>query len=127
MVEEGYQIHHNNKLITVFSASNYCGKNLNKGAVVIIKKDSISTPKFVSYYAGKFNSKEINILRKDMVLKQLKERIFQNRSNLASLYCSYSKDGVHVTIEEWVYALVKVEFYFIFIFIFIFIFNFLIF
>lgn len=36
MVMEGYQWEHENKLLTVFSAPNYCGINHNKGAIAIV-------------------------------------------------------------------------------------------
>src|SRR3989338_6136530 len=34
LVSEGYASLHNHKLITIFSASNYCGKNINFGAIL---------------------------------------------------------------------------------------------
>lgn len=37
---DGFYVHHNRKLFTVFSASNYCGLTGNQGAVLILKKDS---------------------------------------------------------------------------------------
>jgi len=36
---EGYHVHHYGKLITVFSASNYCGLTNNYGAVLIFRTD----------------------------------------------------------------------------------------
>ncbi|CAJ1360070.1 unnamed protein product, partial [Effrenium voratum] len=37
---DGFFVHHNRKLFTVFSASNYCGLTGNQGAVLVLKKDS---------------------------------------------------------------------------------------
>jgi len=41
-VDEGYSHMFNNRLITLFSASNYCGKSHNKAAVISIKDNSLS-------------------------------------------------------------------------------------
>ena len=41
LVSEGYKFTHNNKLITVFSAPNYCGNCGNDGAVMKINKDLV--------------------------------------------------------------------------------------
>lgn len=35
MIEDGSQLQHNDRCMTLFSASNYCGTNENQGAVVI--------------------------------------------------------------------------------------------
>ena len=41
LVSEGYKFSHNNKLITVFSAPNYCGNCGNDGAVMKITEDLV--------------------------------------------------------------------------------------
>ncbi|RNA29186.1 serine threonine- phosphatase 5 [Brachionus plicatilis] len=48
--QEGYEIMHDGKCITVFSAPNYCDTMGNKGAFINIKGDDL-TPKFISYEA----------------------------------------------------------------------------
>ncbi|CAF0831245.1 unnamed protein product [Didymodactylos carnosus] len=48
--QEGYELAHNNKCITVFSAPNYCDTMGNKGAYITIFGDNI-TPQFTSYTA----------------------------------------------------------------------------
>ncbi|KAK5981162.1 hypothetical protein GCK32_001963 [Trichostrongylus colubriformis] len=47
---EGYEVHHNGKCITVFSAPNYCDQMGNKGAFITITGDNL-TPKFTSFEA----------------------------------------------------------------------------
>ncbi|CAF1434340.1 unnamed protein product [Adineta ricciae] len=48
--QEGYELAHNGKCITVFSAPNYCDSMGNKGAYITITGDDV-TPKFTSYTA----------------------------------------------------------------------------
>jgi serine/threonine-protein phosphatase 5 len=48
--QEGYEVMHNGKCITVFSAPNYCDSMGNKGAFINIKGNDV-TPKFVSFEA----------------------------------------------------------------------------
>ncbi|XP_045483336.1 serine/threonine-protein phosphatase 5 [Harmonia axyridis] len=47
---EGYEVAHNGKCITVFSAPNYCDTMANKGAFIILNGSDL-TPKFVTYEA----------------------------------------------------------------------------
>lgn len=42
-VQEGYQFMHDNRLVTVFSASHYCGRDTNKGAFIIFEPDMSHT------------------------------------------------------------------------------------
>ncbi|CAF1120711.1 unnamed protein product [Adineta ricciae] len=48
--QEGYELAHNGKCITIFSAPNYCDTMGNKGAFITITGDDV-TPKFTSYTA----------------------------------------------------------------------------
>ncbi|CAF0936297.1 unnamed protein product [Adineta steineri] len=48
--QEGYELAHNGKCITVFSAPNYCDSMGNKGAYITITGDDVR-PKFTSYTA----------------------------------------------------------------------------
>lgn len=48
--QDGYEIMHGGKCITVFSAPNYCDTMGNKGAFINIRGDDL-TPKFITYDA----------------------------------------------------------------------------
>jgi serine/threonine-protein phosphatase 5 len=48
--QEGYEVMHDGKCITVFSAPNYCDVGNNKGAFINIKGNDL-TPKFVTFEA----------------------------------------------------------------------------
>jgi protein phosphatase len=49
-VQEGYQFMHEGRLVTVFSASHYCGRDTNKGAFIIFEHDMSHT--IQQYIAG---------------------------------------------------------------------------
>uniref|UniRef100_A0A0K2TVH7 protein-serine/threonine phosphatase n=1 Tax=Lepeophtheirus salmonis TaxID=72036 RepID=A0A0K2TVH7_LEPSM len=51
-MEYGYDTTHDDKVITVFSAPNYCDKEGNKGAVVLISGDDIEYPDFKKFTAS---------------------------------------------------------------------------
>mmetsp|Transcript_55248 Transcript_55248/g.131715 ORF Transcript_55248/g.131715 Transcript_55248/m.131715 type:complete len:496 (+) Transcript_55248:109-1596(+) len=50
MKEEGYEIEHSGKLVTVFSAPNYCDQMGNKGAFIRLDGKTL-TPKYTSFKA----------------------------------------------------------------------------
>eukprot|EP00048_Salpingoeca_helianthica_P016275 m.231405 g.231405 ORF g.231405 m.231405 type:complete len:476 (-) comp18355_c0_seq1:61-1488(-) len=47
--DEGYEVMHDGKCITIFSAPNYCDQMGNKGAFITLKKDLV--PKFTTFEA----------------------------------------------------------------------------
>lgn len=47
MVSHGYEFFANQRLITVFSATDYCGQHKNDGAILEIDRDLVITPKLV--------------------------------------------------------------------------------
>merc|ERR1719188_1799433 len=49
--EGGFQRHHLGKLVTVFSASNYCGDCGNRGAVLIFETATLPSYSAYEYYA----------------------------------------------------------------------------
>eukprot|EP00096_Caligus_rogercresseyi_P007943 TRINITY_DN2612_c0_g1_i1.p1 TRINITY_DN2612_c0_g1~~TRINITY_DN2612_c0_g1_i1.p1 ORF type:complete len:329 (-),score=95.60 TRINITY_DN2612_c0_g1_i1:72-1058(-) len=51
-VEYGYDMTHDDKVITVFSAPNYCDKEGNKGAVVVLSGEDIHSPDFQKFKAS---------------------------------------------------------------------------
>ena len=45
--DNGYSVEHDGKLITIFSAPNYCDQGGNKGAIIKFEKDL--KPQFVTF------------------------------------------------------------------------------
>lgn len=50
MKEEGYEVEHDGKCITIFSAPNYCDSMGNKGALIRLKAPDLK-PNFVQFEA----------------------------------------------------------------------------
>lgn len=48
--QEGYEVHHNGQVITIFSAPNYCDFTGNKGAFIRLKGNEMK-PKFTQFDA----------------------------------------------------------------------------
>lgn len=52
LTSEGYCFTHEDKCLTIFSAPNYCGVNGNKGAIMLVTKDSFRFVQFDSVAKG---------------------------------------------------------------------------
>lgn len=58
--ENGYDVMHDGKCITVFSAPNYCGIRRNKGAIVRFEGcDNDMTPSFIVFEAEHYPITEL--------------------------------------------------------------------
>lgn len=121
MMEEGYQCMHADKLITVFSASYYCGKNENFGAVIHLTHCLDAPDKlmwtFSTYKASKNDFAELVashravmtvaypeywVSREEETLQKLRERIYENRHLLLECFSAgdEGKTGL-VSRERW--------------------------
>ena len=105
LVEEGYQWLHNDRVLTVFSASNYCGKNMNKGAFVSFDRDL--NAKVTSFLADEtqFSTKALA----DETVKKLQRLIFEMRYPLAKRFTIYDKEETgKITRVLWAKGMTKV-------------------
>lgn len=112
---KGYEEHHNGKLITIFSASNYDGEGSNMGAFVVLAGET-SEPSYTTYqvYEDEFDNYDFDTVDqtkekegavhrpnafgaltrvgqkrrrfKEEVLRALRERIYQRRHRLLSYF-----------------------------------------
>ena len=98
--EEGYSMEHNDQLITVFSAPNYCGKMGNKGAFIKLDGKTL-TPKVITFaWAGLLQSLALQALcrhratsvawfgAEDAQLKMLQKPLSTN--------CAFSSLGIPI-------------------------------
>ena len=128
MVDDGYLYWHKNRMVTLFSASNYCGKNENRGAVAIFdhnesKSDNVrdcidSKPYFHQYYAEVFldeaetasiPSRSYREECQKETLQKLRERIFQGRHKLSIEFAKLDKQNTGLVNElEWAQTMSKV-------------------
>ncbi|VEL35359.1 unnamed protein product [Protopolystoma xenopodis] len=75
VVEDGYEFYHNRKLITVFSAPNYCNQFDNAGGVFVIKKEEESSSVLEGGFQiirpeKKFNAMTLNRRRSSELLEE---------------------------------------------------------
>lgn len=89
LVAEGYQFLHDNLALTVFSASNYCGKSMNKAAFVVLREDL--KPVCTNYMVdeSKFQASSTQ-LQKD-VIARVSGLVFAQRYELAKRFTIYDK------------------------------------
>lgn len=112
-MQQGFEKMHNDTLITIFSASNYCKSVGNDGAFVIFEKDMV--PKIVTFYAkpkerlSRYRMRHA-LLENDIISKLL-QRIADNRLGLVNYYRTVeTKEGGigTVTRQQWADGLKKV-------------------
>lgn len=88
MMHSGFKFHHNQKLLTVFSASSYCGKNDNQGAVVVLEKSTLPKPVCVSFQADVIEALEKSSAKRPLekivsdVLRKIAEAVYDHRCDL---------------------------------------------
>ncbi|OWK63723.1 Serine/threonine-protein phosphatase with EF-hands 1 [Lonchura striata] len=108
---EGYEISHDGKVITIFSASNYYEEGSNRGAY--IKLNPELTPRFVQYQVSKFtrrrNLRERVGTIESSALKSLREKIYAHRSELISAFAQYDINGTgRISVNDWAAAMESV-------------------
>ncbi|NWT65731.1 PPE1 phosphatase, partial [Prunella himalayana] len=108
---EGYEISHDGKVITIFSASNYYEEGSNRGAY--IKLNPELTPRFVQYQVSKFTRRQ-NLRERvgtieSSALKSLREKIYAHRSELISAFAQYDVSGTgRISVNDWAAAMESV-------------------
>ncbi|NWH98294.1 PPE1 phosphatase, partial [Tichodroma muraria] len=108
---EGYEISHDGKVITIFSASNYYEEGSNRGAY--IKLNPELTPRFVQYQVSKFTRRQ-NLRERvgtieSSALKSLREKIYAHKSELTSAFAQYDVNGTgRISVNDWAAAMESV-------------------
>ncbi|XP_041255811.1 serine/threonine-protein phosphatase with EF-hands 1 [Onychostruthus taczanowskii] len=108
---EGYEISHDGKVITIFSASNYYEEGSNRGAY--IKLNPELTPRFVQYQVSKLTRRQ-NLRERvgtieSSALKSLREKIYAHRSELISAFAQYDVSGTgRISVNDWAAAMESV-------------------
>ncbi len=113
-VQEGYEVLHDGRLITIFSASRYCGTQTNKGAFITFGSDL--QPEIQQFYAHamestQFETKEdadeerLNNLEED-ALRMIIERVCDKKSDLYWYFTQHDLKATGVcTRLQWADAL----------------------
>ncbi|XP_016152420.1 PREDICTED: serine/threonine-protein phosphatase with EF-hands 1 [Ficedula albicollis] len=108
---EGYEISHDGKVITIFSASNYYEEGSNRGAYIKLNPELI--PRFVQYQVSKFtrrhNLRERVGTIESSALKSLREKIYAHKSELTSAFAQYDVNGTgRISVNDWAAAMESV-------------------
>ncbi|KFW03133.1 Serine/threonine-protein phosphatase with EF-hands 1, partial [Eurypyga helias] len=108
---EGYEISHDGKVITIFSASNYYEEGSNRGAYIKLNPELI--PRFVQYRVSKHTRRQ-NLQERvgtieSSALKSLREKIYAHRSELTSAFAQYDLNGTgKISVNDWAAAMESV-------------------
>uniref|UniRef100_A0A8B9F4Y9 Serine/threonine-protein phosphatase n=1 Tax=Amazona collaria TaxID=241587 RepID=A0A8B9F4Y9_9PSIT len=98
---EGYDISHNGKVITIFSASNYYEEGSNRGAYIKLNPELI--PRFVQYQVSEVGTIESS------ALKSLREQIYAYKPELTSAFAQYDLNGTgRISVHDWAAAMESV-------------------
>jgi len=122
-VQLGYDIMHNERMVTIFSASNYTGDHDNQGAVVVLdwgdpaqRADSDAhgeqwRPQFRQFWAqaggggGTGAAADLQL----QTIQRLREKVFMFREQLAMAFQRYDRDqNGKLTVDQWTSAMKEV-------------------
>ncbi|KAM6385376.1 serine/threonine-protein phosphatase with EF-hands 1 [Alca torda] len=108
---EGYEISHDGKVITIFSASNYYEEGSNRGAYIKLNPELI--PRFVQYRVSKYTRRQ-NLRERvgtieSSALKSLREKIYAHRAELTNAFAQYDLNGTgKISVNDWAAAMESV-------------------
>ncbi|XP_059506470.1 serine/threonine-protein phosphatase with EF-hands 1 isoform X2 [Stegostoma tigrinum] len=109
--QEGYELCHNRKVITIFSASNYYEEGSNRGAYIKLGPNRV--PRFVQYRVSKSTRKLTLRERVSVVeasaLKSLREKFYAHKSEVIDAFKQYDKDQTgKISTSQWASAVESV-------------------
>uniref|UniRef100_A0A8C7E828 Serine/threonine-protein phosphatase n=1 Tax=Nothoprocta perdicaria TaxID=30464 RepID=A0A8C7E828_NOTPE len=105
--QDGYEIGHGGKVITIFSASNYYEDGSNRGAYIKLNPDLI--PRFIQYqvtFHSAHSPPRINTVE-GAALKALREKIYANKTELMEAFMSKDLTG-KLSVSDWAEAMESV-------------------
>ncbi|XP_064412961.1 serine/threonine-protein phosphatase with EF-hands 1 [Latimeria chalumnae] len=109
--QDGYEFCHNDKVITIFSASNYYEEGSNRGAYIKLGPDLV--PHFVQYQVSKSTRRptlrqRVNIAE-HAALRSLKEKLYTCKTELIAAFKQYDQHGTgRISVNEWASAIESV-------------------
>ncbi|XP_042665417.1 serine/threonine-protein phosphatase with EF-hands 1 isoform X1 [Centrocercus urophasianus] len=102
---DGYDLTHDGKVITIFSASNYYEEGSNRGAYIRMNPDLV--PHFIQYQVCTSTDKRKNWERvktiEQSALQTLQERIFVHKQKLMDTFAKYDRNSTagRISVSDW--------------------------
>ncbi|XP_014837044.1 PREDICTED: serine/threonine-protein phosphatase with EF-hands 1 [Poecilia mexicana] len=109
--QEGYELCHSGRVITIFSASNYYEEGSNRGAYIKLGKELV--PRFYQYQVSR-TTRRLTLTQRvraaeGSALRALKEKLFAHRSELMTGFLQYDPNETGcVSVGEWAKVLESV-------------------
>eukprot|EP01105_Mastigella_eilhardi_P020635 TRINITY_DN4929_c0_g1_i1.p1 TRINITY_DN4929_c0_g1~~TRINITY_DN4929_c0_g1_i1.p1 ORF type:complete len:815 (+),score=180.69 TRINITY_DN4929_c0_g1_i1:295-2445(+) len=109
--EEGFEWQHGNRVLTLFSASNYCGTMENKAAVALFTGTQLHAqgnikPEIHSFYAQAFSGEESQGIASECEkssIQKIRERIFLGRHPLMASFSAKDRSNTGtVSLEDFI-------------------------
>ncbi|XP_068122442.1 serine/threonine-protein phosphatase with EF-hands 1-like [Hyperolius riggenbachi] len=105
--QEGFELCHNGKVVTIFSASNYYDEGSNRGAYLKLSPDL--TPRFVQYQVSKTTRKltlqQRVSVAEDSAVRALREQFYAHRSDLMKAFKEHDPNGTgKISTSDWATA-----------------------
>ncbi|XP_065600044.1 serine/threonine-protein phosphatase with EF-hands 1 [Cyrtonyx montezumae] len=108
---DGYDLTHDGKVVTIFSASNYYEEGSNRGAYIRMNPDLV--PHFVQYQVCACTDKQKNWERvktiEESALQTLQEKIFVHKLRLTETFAKYDCNSTgRIAVSDWAAAMESV-------------------